>query len=135
MTVTVSLPIWNSGQRELSIARARADRDVARAARADRERGTAEQMAEAFHGYETSRAGIDLAVVGVAVASENYRVQRARYAEGATTILDLLEAQVALSEADATLVQARYATRLAQAQIEALLGRRIFDAANTPTRR
>lgn len=136
MTVTVSLPIWNSGQRELSVARARADRDVARAARADRERATSEQMAEAFHGYETARAGIDLALVGVAVARENYRVQRARYAEGATTTLDLLEGQVALSEAEATLVQARYATRLGQAQIEALLGRRLFEAANTtPTRR
>jgi outer membrane protein len=136
MTVTVSLPIWNNGQRELSIARARAERDVAKAARADRERATSEQMAEAFHGYQTARAGIDLALVGVAVATENYRVQRARYAEGATTILDLLEGQVALSEADAALVQARYATRLAQAQIESLLGRRIFEAANTtPTRR
>jgi outer membrane protein len=136
MTVTVSLPIWNSGQRELSVARARVERDVARAARADRERATSEQMAEAFRGYETARAGIDLAVIGVAVATENYRVQRARYAEGATTILDLLEAQVALSEADAELVQARYATRLAQAQIEALLGRRIFEVASTtPTRR
>jgi outer membrane protein len=134
MTVTVSLPIWDTGQRELSIARARAERDVARATRADRERGAAEQMAEAFHGYETSRAAIELAVVGVTVATENYRVQRARYAEGATTILDLLEAQVTLSEADALLVQARYATRLAQAQIEALLGRRIFETASTNRR-
>jgi outer membrane protein TolC len=54
-------------------------------------------------------------------------VQSARYREGATTILDLLEAQVALSEAEATLVQSRYATRLALARIEALLGRRLFD--------
>jgi outer membrane protein len=136
LSVTVALPIWNTGQRELSIARARAERDVARAARADRERASGEQMAEAFQGYETSRAGIDLAVVGVAAATENYRVQRARYAEGATTILDLLEAQVALSEAEATLVQARYAARLAQAQIEALLGRRIFETASmSPNRR
>jgi outer membrane protein TolC len=84
-------------------------------------------MARAYHGYLTSRAGIELALVGVAVSTENYRVQRARYREGATTILDLLEAQVALSEAEAALVQARYATRLALAQIEALLGRRIFE--------
>jgi outer membrane protein TolC len=132
MSVTVSLPIWNNGQREVAIARARSERDVARAARADLERATAEQMAEAFHGYQTSRAAIDLARVGVVVAAENYRVQRARYAEGATTILDLLEAQVALSEADAALVQSRYATRFAQAQIESLLGRRIFDAASDP---
>lgn len=125
--VTVAVPIWNGGARELAVARARADRDIARAARADRERGAAEIMAQSYHGYITSRSGIDLARVGVAAATENYRVQRARYREGATTILDLLEAQVALTESEAALIQARYATRLALAQIEALLGRRIFE--------
>jgi outer membrane protein TolC len=124
--VTVSLPIWDGGRREVSVARARAQRDVARALREERERATAEDMAQAFNGYETARAGIELAVVGVSVSAENYRVQGARYREGATTILDLLEAQVALSGAEATLVQARYSARLALAQIEALLGRRLF---------
>ena len=127
LAVTVNVPIWDGGQRELAVARARADREVARATRADRERGAAEVIAQAYHGYLTSRGGIELANVGVAAATEAYRVQRARYREGATTILDLLEAQVALSEAEAALVQARYATRLALAQIEALLGRRVFE--------
>jgi outer membrane protein TolC len=69
----------------------------------------------------------------VVVANETFRVQGARYREGATTILDLLEAQVALSEAEAELVQSRHAARLARARIEALLGRRIFeDASNSP---
>jgi outer membrane protein TolC len=88
-------------------------------------------MAGAYHGYETARAGTELAIVAVAVSAENFRVQRARYREGATTILDLLEAQVAFGEAEAELVQARYATRLALARIEFLLGRRIFDTTNT----
>jgi outer membrane protein TolC len=79
-------------------------------------------------GYGTARAGIGLAEVGDADATETYRVHRARKGEGATTILELLEAQVALSEAEAALVQARFAARLALSQIEALLGRRIFDA-------
>ena len=127
LSVTVALPIWDGGQRELAVARARAEREVTRATRADRERGAAEVMAQAYHGYLTSRGGIELATVGVAAATEAYRVQRARYREGATTILDLLEAQVAVSEAEVALVQARYATRLALAQIEALLGRRVFD--------
>lgn len=126
IAVNVAVPIWNGGKRELAVSRARVERDVARAVRADRERGAAEVMAQAYHGYLTSRAGIELALVGVAVSTENYRVQRARYREGATTILDLMEAQVALSESEATLVQSRYSTRLALAQIEALLGRRIF---------
>jgi outer membrane protein TolC len=131
IAVNVALPIWNGGKRELAVARARADRNLARAVRADTERGAAEVMAQAYHGYLTSRAGIELALVGVAVSNENYRVQRARYREGATTILDLMEAQVALSESEATLVQARYSTRLALAQIEALLGRRIFAVPST----
>jgi outer membrane protein TolC len=126
-SVTVSVPFWDGGQRELSVARLQAERNVARATREERERSAAERIAQAHAGYLTSRAAIELAQVGVAASAETYRVQRARYAEGATTILDLLEAQVALSEAEAELVQARFATRLALAQIEALLGRRLFE--------
>jgi outer membrane protein TolC len=127
LTLTVSLPFWDGGQRELSIARVQADRNVARARREERERSAAELIAQAYHGYVTARAGIELASVGVAVSSENYRVQRARYREGASTILDLLEAQVSLSEAEAALVQSRFAAWLALAQIESLLGRRVFE--------
>ena len=127
---SISLPIWNGGSRELAVARARADRNVASAMRADTERAAGEVMAQAYRGYLTSRGGIDLALVGLTAATENYRVQNARYREGATTIVDLLEAQVALSEAQAQLIRARYASRLSLAQIEALLGRRIFE---TPT--
>jgi multidrug efflux system outer membrane protein len=126
LALTVSLPIWNAGQRELEVSRARVERDIARSEREESERAAAEVIAQAYHGYGVSRAAIELAMVGVAVSTENYRVQGARYREGATTILDLLEAQVALSEAEATLVQARYATRLALARLEALLGRRLF---------
>jgi outer membrane protein len=127
LAVTVSWPIWDGGRREVAVARARAQHDVARAQREERERATAEEMAQAYNGHATARAGIELAQIGVSVSAETYRVQGARYREGATTILDLLEAQVGLSEAEAALVQARYAARLALAQIEALLGRRLFD--------
>ncbi|MGH7468199.1 MAG: TolC family protein [Longimicrobiales bacterium] len=136
VVVGVSLPIWNAGQRELAVARARAQSNVARAQREQHERAAAEVIAEAYHGYQTARAGVELAQVGVTVATENFRVQRTRYREGATTILDLLEAQVALSEAEATLVQSRYATRLALARMEALLGRRLVDTpGQNPTNR
>lgn len=131
--ITVALPIWNGGERELAVARARADRTLARATRADRERAAGELVAQAYHGYLTSRAGIDLALIGVAAATETYRVQRARYREGATTILDLLEGQVALSEAQAALIQTRYSAHLALARIEALLGRRISEFSSTPS--
>lgn len=131
LSLTVSLPIWNAGQRETAVAIARAQRNVAAAEREDREHAASELMAEAYQGYQTSRAAAELAQAGVAVASETFAVQSARFREGATTILDILEAQVALTESQAELVQARYATRLALARIEALLGRRIFNGDDT----
>ena len=127
INITVSLPIWDAGRRELGVARARASRDIARAQRQDEERAAAQLMTEAWRGYETARASTELALVGVAVATENYRVQRRRYEEGATTILDLLAAQVDLTDAEATLVQSRHQARLALAAIEARLGRRLFE--------
>jgi len=127
LAIAVSLPIWDGGRRELAVARARAQRDIARAEREGREREAAERVTEAWNGYQTGRAGIELADVGVAIATETFRVQGARYREGATTILDLLEAQVGLSEAESALIQARYGARLALARLEALLGRRLFD--------
>jgi len=60
------------------------------------------------------------------VARENYRVQRSRYEAGAAAILDLLDAQLRLTQAEADLVQARYASRLALAGLEAILGRGLF---------
>ena len=133
--VAMVLPFWDGGQRELSVARLQADRTNARARREERERSAAERIQQSYLGYETARAGIALAQVGVTAASETYRVQRARYGEGATNILELLEAQNALSEAEASLVQARFSSRLALSQIEALLGRRVFESAGNRTNR
>ena len=130
LTLTLSWAIWDAGRRELGVSRARAQRDIAQAEREDRERGTAEVMAQAYNGYRTATAGIELAQSGVLVSTENYRVQRSRYQEGASSILDLLEAQISLTEAQAALVQSRYQARLALAAIEALLGRRLFDERN-----
>ena len=104
--------------------------DIARALREETERGTAEQMAQAWNGYRTAQAALELARSGVAVSAANYRIQEVRYREGATTIIDLLQAQVAAGEAESDLVRARYAARLSLARIEALLGRRLFPESN-----
>lgn len=134
LQLAMVLPFWDGGQRELAVARLQADRNIARARREERERSAGERIAQSYHGYRTARAGIALALVGVTAASETYRVQRARYGEGATTILELLEAQISLSEAEATLVQARFGAWLALSQIETLLGRRVFESGDRTNR-
>ena len=122
----VTMPIWNDAQREISLSRATSSRQIARAVRADVELALQRDVVEAYEAYEAASAAALLAEQSVVVARENLRVQEERYRAGATTIIDLITAQVSLSEADAGLVQARFATRLALSGLEAILGRRLF---------
>jgi outer membrane protein TolC len=125
LTLTITLPLWDGAQRELALSRARVGRDVAHAVRADLERAAWRDVSEAYDAYHTARAAATLAAEAVLVARENTRVQQIRYRSGATTILDLVDAQVGLAEAEAGLVQARFAARLARAGLEAILGTRL----------
>lgn len=127
VTLSLSMPIWNNAQREVAVQQARVQRDVARIARLDRERAAERDLTAAYDAYDNARATERLRREAIVVARESYRVQETRYRAGATTILDLLAAQVQLTEAEANLVQAGFAARLALAELEAILGRRIFE--------
>jgi outer membrane protein len=130
LTLSASLPLWDNGRRELALSEARVRREVARVGRRDKERGAARDVTEAYEAYSTARATTSLSAEAVSVARENFRVQETRYRAGAATILDLLEAQIGLAEAEADLVQSRFTTRLALAGLETLLGRRLFNQGN-----
>ncbi|MFL5475691.1 MAG: TolC family protein [Gemmatimonadales bacterium] len=132
VTFSLSFPLWDNGQREIELSRARVNRDVARAIREDLERAVRRDVSSAYDTYQTATAAVELARVAVTVAQQSYRMQDLRYRSGASTILDLLDSQVSLAEAEAGLVQARYQTRLALAQLEAILGRRLFSNKDAP---
>jgi outer membrane protein TolC len=132
LTLSVALPIWDDGHRELAVSQARVNRDVARAIRADLERAARPDVTQAYEAYVTARATTELSSTGVLVARENYRVQESRYRAGSTTILDVLDAQIRLTQSEADLVQARYAARLALAGLEAILGHRLFTNRDVP---
>jgi multidrug efflux pump len=130
VSITASFPLWDAARRETAVSLAKANHATASAIADERERASAERMTEAWNGFVTAQGGLQLATTAVVVANENYRIQEARYREGATTILDMRAAQVSVGEAAASLVQARYNARLSLAFIEALLGRRLFDISN-----
>ena len=132
LSLAVSFPLWDNARRELSLSQARASRDVARAVRQDMDRAVQHDVTAAYDSYVTARASAALAAAGLATARESFRVQQSRYTAGATTILDLLDAELNLSQAEATLVQAHYATRLALAGLESILGKRLFTDKGTP---
>src|SRR5205809_805773 len=126
LTLAVSFPVWDNFQRENALSQARVNRDVARATRETLERSVRRDVTAAYDGFTTARTVADISAGGVAVARENFRVQQSRYRAGATPILELREAQLRLADAEADLGQARYATRLTLAGLEAILGRRLF---------
>lgn len=132
VTLSVILPVWNLGQREIAVTQARVNRDVSRAIRGDLERGALRDVTEAYEAYRTARGTVDLSALALAAATENFRVQGARYRSGATTILELLDAQISLTQAEADVVQASYSTRLALAGLEVILGRRLFPNKDAP---
>jgi outer membrane protein TolC len=132
LTLTVSLPIWDDGRREIAVSQARVNRDVADAIADDLERAARPDVTQAFEAYVTARATTELSSTGVVVARENYRVQESRYRAGSTTILDVLDAQIRLTQSEADLVQSRYAARLALAGLEEILGRRLFSNKDVP---
>jgi outer membrane protein len=132
VTFSLSFPLWNNGEREIEATRARVNRDVARTVREDLERVVRRDVTSSYYNYQTSAASVELASVGVTVATQNYRMQELRYRSGASTILDLLDAQVNLAQAEADLIRARYEARLALAQLEAILGRRLFTNKDAP---
>ena len=132
VTFSLSFPLWNNGQREIEVTRARVNRDVTRTIREDLERVVRRDVATSYHDYQTSAASVELASVGLTVATQNYRMQELRYRSGASTILDLLDAQVNLAQAEADLIRSRYEVRLALAELEAILGRRLFTNKDAP---
>jgi outer membrane protein TolC len=126
VNLRISLPIWNDGQREIALTRAKVTRDFARAVREDLERAALHDVLLSYDTYVTARAAADLARTAVVVAQENYRVQQTRYRSGATDILLFLDSQFILVEAEAGLVQALHTTQLARSGLEVILGRRLF---------
>src|SRR5690606_19717584 len=131
--VNLSWPLWNGGQRELAIARAATSRDVARAVREDLERAARRDVTQSFTAHQVALRTLAINTTAVEVATEVLRVQQARYQAGASTVLELPDAQSQLVQAQADLAQARYTARLARASLEAILGRRFdtdFNASN-----
>jgi len=77
--------------------------------------------------YRIAYEAVTLTNQQLEAARETFRVQDLRYRSGANTILDLLEAQFQLTNAEAQVVQALYALNLSRAGLEAVVGRQLFS--------
>ena len=101
-------------------------RSRARAARLEEENArlvAREEADGAVEALRTAEEALEIAREAVEVAEEDLRTMRDGYRLGAVTILEMVTSQVAVDEARAGAVKARYDYVLARARLEAVLGR------------
>lgn len=122
---SASYPIFNRFQRSTVVDRAQAAARVSRLARSDAELRAREAADGALQTLRTAEEAIEIANEAVVVAAEDLRVVEERYRLGVATILDLITSQIAVEEAEANQVFARYDYLLARAQLESILGREL----------
>jgi outer membrane protein TolC len=130
ISLIVTWPLWDRGQREIAVQQAKTNLAVAQAVSADLERSAARDVTQAAEAYRISREAVDLTQVQLVAAQETFRVQDLRYKSGANTILDLLEAQFQLTRAESEAVQSVFALYLSLAGLEAITGQEFLVERN-----
>jgi outer membrane protein TolC len=121
--LNLSWPLFDRFQREQTIANRQGSLDVAEANAADARREIQASLTTQFAALRAAQVRIDITRASVEAANEDLRVVNERYRVGAATILDVLNSQEALAQADVDAISARFDYLRAKAQIEALIGR------------
>src|SRR5438874_148777 len=119
----ISWPILNGFIREANQVSASVTRDLAEARASDTRRQVNALLTQQLAALATAREQITISQDNLAAATEDLRVQNERYRVGASTILDLLTSQAALTQAEVNVVQTRFNYLIARAQVEAVVGR------------
>jgi outer membrane protein TolC len=125
LSLGLSWPIFNRFQREQTIVNRVSSQEVAEATAQDTRRQIQAAVTTQTALLESARVRIDITRTSVDAATEDLRVVNERYRVGAATILDILNSQEALAQAEVDALTARFDYLRAKAQIEALIGRHL----------
>jgi outer membrane protein len=119
----VQFKIWDSGQTQGRVEQARADVEKAKITIENVREGIALEVRNAYLGLQEAREKVAVAEKGLQAATESLRVARLRYEAGVSNQLELSDAELAYTQAEQNLVNARYDLRVAWARLEKAMGR------------
>lgn len=127
--VSLSIPIFSGGQRYHAVKQARMQ-----AAELDLQRVSAERqlrigIRQSLQGMETAMKSYAAAMDAVSTAEKAYGIAAKSYQVGRSTITELNDAQLALTQARLGASQAVYNYIVAQSQLEQTLGHDFLDEA------
>ena len=123
LSVNVSWPVWDGGRSKAEAAEAAAGRTAVRERLADLDSLIAVDVRQRQFDIESARAAIAATADGVRSAQEARRVVAERFSVGVATSTEVLDAQVALLQAELDRTRAIANLRLAEARLERALGR------------
>lgn len=120
---SLSFNIFNGFNDYAALRAARRNVETARQGFKDTENRVALEVKQAFLDIEQSEETRKLAEESVAAAQEDLNLVREKYNLGAATILEVLDAEVSLKEAQTNRVQAIFDYNLAVSRLEKVMGR------------
>ena len=120
---SLSFNIFNGASDYATLLAARKNVDTYKRALKDTENKVALEVKEAFLDIEQSSEAKNLADESVAAAQEDLNLVKEKYDLGAATILEVLDAEVSLKEAQTSRVEAIFDYYLAVSKLEKTLGR------------
>ncbi len=121
---SVNWNIFDGFFRERSLTSAKVGLNNARAALADQQNLVKQNIKTAFYDIEQQSEAKKVASENVAAAQEDLKITQEKYNLGAATILDLLDAQVSVKQAQVNLIQADFDLNLGIAQLDNAMGKR-----------
>jgi outer membrane protein TolC len=121
--VVLSLNVFNGGADRARIAEAQANHLRSAAQRDRLGSAIALEVHDAFLAFQTARERITVAREAVAQAEESLRIVQDRYDAGLTTIVELLDNEMALTATRTNLTRTLYDATVSQARLDLSLGR------------
>jgi outer membrane protein TolC len=122
--ITLSWEIFDGGNKVAKYKEAKASLEAAQARVRALELDIWKEVEQAHSGVVETEERIQAAQASVASAQENFKLAQGRFDAGVGTILELTDAQLALTQALSTEAQALADYRIAVARLERALGRR-----------
>jgi outer membrane protein TolC len=129
---TISVPIFEGGTARARERQARADVQSAETNKQIVQDNVALGVRQAYLGLLEAQERVDVANAALTQAQEQYRLAQVRFREGVTAIpggsplLEVSDAQQALTQAQTNQVNARYDLENARARLDAAIGRYAF---------
>jgi outer membrane protein TolC len=124
--VRLSIPLFDGLAIEGSMRAAKGALLEAEANRRQQELNVAVEVRTAWLGLREAVQRISVAKEGLTSAEEDYKFSKGRYDLGAGTFLDLLTAEVSLSDAKRSYVEALADARIAEADLERAIGEKRY---------